>query len=134
MTAARVGTLARSTPVCLIGASLAPGAAFFCRANKSGALAGFLAIKHLNRLARHDGGDGMLVDKLRMPVAAKQHAEIVERGNHARQFDAVYEEDCEWILGLSNRVQEQILKILRAFRHFFYLSPIPMKRKSVRQI
>ena len=76
----------------------------------------------------------MLVDKLRVPVAAQEHAEIVERSDHARQFDAVDEEDREWILGLSDRIQEQILQILRAFRHFSYLSPIPENAQLMRQI
>ena len=92
------------------------------------------AFKHLNRLARHDGGNGVLVDKLRVSIAAQKHAEIVERGDDARQFDAVDEKDGEWILGLPDRVQEQVLQILRAFRHFFYLSPIPEMRNPVRQI
>ena len=91
---------------------------------------GFLAIEHLNRLARHDRGYGMLVDELRMSVAAKQHAEIVERSDHPGQFDAVDQEYRERILALADRIQKQVLQILRSFRHCSFLSPIPWCAKS----
>ena len=68
---------------------------------QSGALA-FLAIEHLNRLARHDRGNGVLVDELGMAVAPQQNTEIVERSDHAGQLDAVDEEDGEWIFALAN--------------------------------
>src|SRR6185312_10731096 len=57
-----------------------------------------------------------------MPVAAQQDAEIVERSHNACELDAINKEDREWVLALTNRIQEQILEILRAFRHFSYLS------------
>ena len=38
---------------------------------QSGFPAVFLTIEHLNRLARHDGGNGVLVDKLRVTIAAQ---------------------------------------------------------------
>jgi hypothetical protein len=68
---------------------------------QSGALA-VLAIEHLNRLARHDRGNGVLVDELRMTVTPQQNTEIVERSDHARQLDAVDEKDGEWIFALAN--------------------------------
>ena len=86
----------------------------------------FLGIEHLHGLARHDGRNGMLIDELRMAVAPQQHAEIVERGHHPGQFHAVDEEDRQWVLALANRIQEQILKVLRTLRHSSYLSPIPV--------
>src|SRR5690606_3256265 len=98
---------------------------------QSVALRSVLAIEHLNRLARHDGGDRVFVNELRMPVAAEQYAEIIERRDYARQLDAVDKEDCKWILGLSDRIQKQILKILRAFRHFSYLSLAPPVPKQL---
>ncbi len=68
---------------------------------QSGALA-FLAIEHLNRLARHDRGNGVLVDELRMAVAPQQNTEIVERSDHTGQLDAVDEKDGQWVLALAN--------------------------------
>ena len=68
---------------------------------QSGALA-FLAIEHLNRLARHDRGNGVLVDELGMPVAPQQHTEIVERSDDSGQLHAVDEEDGKWIFALAN--------------------------------
>ena len=38
--------------------------------SQSGVPAVFLTIEHLNRLARHDGGDGVLVNELRVSVTA----------------------------------------------------------------
>ena len=61
-----------------------------------------------------------------MSVAAQQHAKIVERRHNASQFHAVDKEDRERDLGLPDRIQKQILKILRTFRHCFYLSLIPV--------
>ena len=64
--------------------------------------AGVLGIEHLDRLARHDGGNRMLVNKLRMTIPAQQHAEIVERRHHARQFYAIDQENGEWVFALAN--------------------------------
>jgi hypothetical protein len=60
-----------------------------------------------------------------MAVAPQEDAEIVERGHHAGELHAVDEEDREWVLALSNRIQEHVLQVLRTFRHFSCLSPIP---------
>ena len=92
---------------------------------QSGFPAVVLAVEHLHGLAGHDRRDGMLVDKLRMPVAAQQHAKIVERGDHARELHAIDEEDRERVLVLANGVEKKILQILRTFRHFSCLSPFP---------
>ncbi len=51
------------------------------------------ALEQLDRLARHDGRDRMLVDKLRMTIAPEQETEIVEPGDDALQFDAIDQED-----------------------------------------
>ncbi len=90
--------------------------------------AAFLAIEHLNRLARHDRRDGMFINELRVPVTAQQYAEIVERGHDTGEFHAVDEEDGEWILALANRIQEKVLKVLRSFRHFEFSFAVPMRR------
>jgi hypothetical protein len=78
---------------------------------------GFFALEHLHRLAGHDGGDRMLVNKLRVTVTAQKHAEIIEGSDNARQLDAVDQENRERNLLLTNGIEEKILKVLRTFRH-----------------
>ena len=58
----------------------------------------FRRLEHGDRGRRHDGGDGVLVDELRMAVAAQEHAEIVEPGHEALQFHAVDEENVTEVL------------------------------------
>jgi hypothetical protein len=43
----------------------------------------FNRLEHGDRGRRHDGGDRVLVDELRMAVAPQEHAEIVEPGHKA---------------------------------------------------
>src|SRR5207247_1895357 len=77
------------------------------------------AFKQLDRMTRHDGRNGVLVDELRMAVPPQQHAEIIEPGDHALQLHPVHQEDGEWGLVLSHVIEEGILQILRAIgRHY----------------
>jgi len=46
--------------------------------------------KELNRLSRHYGGNGVLVNKLGMTVPAKQNAKIVKPSHHALQFYTIH--------------------------------------------
>jgi len=75
------------------------------------------AIVHVDGLRRHDRGYGVFVDELRVPVAAKQDAKIVERGDDTRQLDAVDEKDRQRNLLLADGVEEEILEILGALGH-----------------
>jgi hypothetical protein len=68
-----------------------------------------LRIEHLDRMAGHDRGYGVLVDELRMPVSAQEHAKIVKRRNDTCQFHAIDQEDRQGILALSYRVKKQVL-------------------------
>ncbi len=61
----------------------------------------------------------MLVDQLRLAIAAQKHAEIVEPGDHALQLDAVDQEDRDRDLGLSDMVQKGVLQILLVGGHCF---------------
>jgi hypothetical protein len=61
-------------------------------------------------LTRHDGRNGVLVDQLRMSVAAKQHTEIIEPRHDALQFHAVYEKDGQRSLVLANMIEKGVLK------------------------
>ena len=55
----------------------------------------------------------MLVDQLRMAVAPKQHAEIVEPSDETLQFHPVDEKNRDRRLGLAHVVQERVLEVLR---------------------
>ena len=65
-------------------------------------------------MTRHDGRDGVLVDELRMAVATQQHAEIIEPGHHALQFDAVHQKDGERNFGFADVIEEGVLQVLCA--------------------
>src|SRR6476619_3579521 len=73
----------------------------------------------------------MLVDKLRVPVASQEHAEVIEPGHDALQLHSVHQEDRERCLVLANMVEEGVLEVLCAFgRHcrcsiFWLTGPFP---------
>ena len=69
----------------------------------------FGALEQLDRMARHDGRDGVLVDELRMPVAPQQHAEIIEPGDHALQLDAVHQENGERDFAFADVIEKGVL-------------------------
>src|SRR3546814_144139 len=56
---------------------------------------------------RHDRRDGVLVDQLRLAVAAQQHREIVEPGDDSLKLDALHEEHRHRRLRLAKRVEER---------------------------
>ncbi|ENN87050.1 hypothetical protein RHSP_12361 [Rhizobium freirei PRF 81] len=67
-----------------------------CRdSSKSQLGCGFFALEHLHRLTRHDRRNRVLVNQLRMAVAAEQNAEIVERGHDTCELHAVDQENCQ---------------------------------------
>src|SRR5690242_13187135 len=75
-------------------------------------------LEELDRRRRHHCGDRVLVDELRMGVAAQQDAEIIEPGDDALELDTVDEEDRDGGLVLADVVQKNILNILSFFgRH-----------------
>ena len=65
--------------------------------------------KELDRVARHDGRNRVLVDKLRMPIASQQHAEIIEPRDNALQLHSVHEKDRERDFCLTDMIEEGIL-------------------------
>src|SRR6478735_585254 len=73
----------------------------------------------------------MLVDKLRVPVAPQEHAEVIEPGHDALQLHSVHQEDRERCLVLADMVEEGVLEVLCAFgRHchcsiFWLTGPFP---------
>ncbi len=64
----------------------------------------------IDRARGHDRRDRMLVDQLRLAVAAQQHREIVEPGDDPLQLDALDQEHRDRDLGSAQRIQEQVLK------------------------
>jgi hypothetical protein len=58
----------------------------------------------------------MLINELGMPVAAQQYAKIVEPGDDTLKFDAVDQEDCEWNLVLTDKIEKSVLQILWPLR------------------
>jgi hypothetical protein len=52
----------------------------------------------------------MLVDELRVPVAAEQDAEIIEPSHHSLQLDAIHEKDGQRSLVLANMIEKSVLK------------------------
>jgi hypothetical protein len=59
----------------------------------------------------------MLVDKLALPVATQEHAEIVKPGDDALQLDPVDQKDRDRDLGLADVIEERILKVLFRIGH-----------------
>src|ERR1700737_3081591 len=75
---------------------------------RGGVLAAF---EQLDRGARHNGRDRVLVYKLRMTVAPEQKAEIVEPCNTSLQLYPVDQKARQRRLGFTYVVQEGILRI-----------------------
>src|SRR5258708_20743866 len=59
---------------------------------RSGFVGLFARLEELDGLRRHYRRDRVLVDKLRVGVAPKQYAEIVEPGNDSLELHAIHEE------------------------------------------
>ena len=51
----------------------------------------------------------MLVDKLRVTIAPKQKAEIVEPGDNALQLHSIDQKDRQWRFGFANVIEKSIL-------------------------
>lgn len=54
----------------------------------------------------------MLVDKLRMTVAAQQHTEVIKPGDNALQLHSIHQKYGYWRFGFANGIKENVLKIL----------------------
>src|SRR5262245_42358840 len=62
----------------------------------------FRALEQLDRMTRHDRGDRVLVNKLRMSIAPKQDAEIIEPGHNALKLHSVHQKDGERDFGFAD--------------------------------
>jgi hypothetical protein len=78
---------------------------------------GVVVFEHRHRLTGHNGRDGVLIDQLGMAVATQENTEIVEGCHNTGQLHAVDQEDRQRNLLLANGIEEEILQVLRTFRH-----------------
>lgn len=78
----------------------------------------FFTVIKADRLRRHDGGNRMLVDKLRLTVAAQQNAEIVKPCDNTLQLNAVDQEDRHRYFRLTHMVKKCVLKVLFIVSHW----------------
>ena len=62
----------------------------------------------------------MLVDKLRLAIAAQKHAEIVKPGDHALQLYPVDQENRYRNLRLPDVIEKSVLQILFVAGHFVF--------------
>ncbi len=68
----------------------------------------------MNRMARHDRRDGVLIDELGVAIASKQQTEVVEPGDDPLKLDAIDQEDRKRDLVFSYKIQKRVLQVLRA--------------------
>src|SRR5208282_2357984 len=73
----------------------------------------FVGLEQLYRTRRHHSRYRMLIDKLRMMIAAQKYREVIEPGHNPLQFHSIDQKYCDRRLVLSNVVQEYILQVLR---------------------
>src|SRR4051812_24922776 len=80
-------------------------------------------VEQLDRRARHDSADGVLVDELGMPVPTQQNGKIIKPGNDPLEFDTVHKKNRYRSFALPHMVQENVLNVLRLFvGHGYYPS------------
>jgi hypothetical protein len=66
---------------------------------------------------RHHGGYSVLIDKLRVAVAAQQDAEIIEPRDDPLELYAVDQEDGQRGLVLATGIEERVLEVLLSVIH-----------------
>jgi hypothetical protein len=78
----------------------------------------FGRVEHLDRMPRHDGGYGVLVDKLRVAIAPQEHTKIIEPAHNALKLDAVHQKNGEGNFIFPDEIEKSILQVGSAFdRH-----------------
>jgi hypothetical protein len=58
----------------------------------------------LNRLRGHNGGDGVLIDQLRLSIAAQQNAKVIKPTYNTLQFDSIHKEYRQRRSGFTNTI------------------------------
>ena len=76
-------------------------------------------ILKLDRAHRHDRRDRVLIDQLRLAIAAQQHAEIVEPGDIALKLHAIDQKDRDRGFAFADGIEKRVLQILLFFAHCF---------------
>ena len=79
-------------------------------------------IEELYRSGWHQRRNRMLVEKLRLGVAAQKYAKMVEPSNDALQLHRVNEKDRHRDLVLTDVIQKHVLYILAFFACHFFVS------------
>src|SRR4029077_6776676 len=79
------------------------------RINRAQLVSGFgvAELGQLDRLTRHDGRNGLLVNGLRMSIPGKQTTKIVEPGDNALQLHSVHEKYRKRSLLLANVIEKR---------------------------
>src|ERR1044072_9381044 len=77
----------------------------------------FLEAAEIDRLGRQDRREGVLVDQLRLAVAAQKHREIVEPGDDPLELDPLDEEHGDRGLAAPEAVQEHVLEVVDLVGH-----------------
>jgi hypothetical protein len=72
------------------------------------------------RRTGHNGGNGVLVDELRVTIPAQQYAEIIEPCHYTLQFYPIDQKYRQRRLVSAYVVQECVLKALGSFGHCFW--------------
>ncbi len=75
----------------------------------------FFRLEQLYGLGWHDRRNSMLVDQLRMPVAAQENGKIVKPRNNSLQFDSVYEKDRNGRFVFPDVIKKHVLNVLISF-------------------
>jgi hypothetical protein len=63
-------------------------------------------------MTRHDRGDGVLVDQLRVAIPPQQDAEIVEPRHDALEFNAIDQKNRQRNFAFTNVIEKGVLEIL----------------------
>jgi hypothetical protein len=72
----------------------------------------FFLLIELDGRGRHDGRNRVLVNQLRLTVAAQQHAEIIEPADDALKLDAIDQKYGQRGFRFADTVQKRILQVL----------------------
>lgn len=70
------------------------------------------SLKKLNRRTGHDGGNCVLVNKLRVTIPAQENAKIIKPSDNPLQLHAIHKEDRQRDLVLAHMVEELVLQVL----------------------
>jgi hypothetical protein len=77
------------------------------------------AVVKTDRCRRHNGRNGVFVDKLRLAIAAQQHTEVVKPRDDPLELHTVDEKNRDGNFCFANIVQKCILQVLLIGGHIY---------------